>query len=336
MGSVRRSKSPPSGPRIPAWPGGADRLRGRWYGAAVATPLLGTGANGRLGQSLARAVAGRRAVRALVRSERAAATLRALPEPARPEVVRVDWSDADALSRAGAGCEEWIHLVGILKETRSSRYEDAHERPAAALARAAEKAGARRVVAVSILGAAADSRNACLASKGRADAILLGGAVPATVLRVPMVLGPGELAAAALRARATAPVTFLVRGGATLEQPIDARDLVGALELALGADVERSALDLAGPESLPQRQLVLRVAGLLGTRPRVLPLPLALVSALAWGAETFLAEPPLTRAMLGVLEHDDRIDPEPAALRLGLSLTPLEATLRQTFLAEAA
>jgi hypothetical protein len=52
--------------------------------------------------------------------------------------------------------------------------------------------------------------------------------------------------------------------------------------------------------------------------------------------EMLAPEPPLTRAMLGVLEHDDRIDPGPAASRLGLALTPLEATLRFTFAAEAA
>ncbi|MEN8161194.1 MAG: NAD(P)H-binding protein [Myxococcota bacterium] len=302
----------------------------------MTTPILVTGANGRLGQSLARAVAGRRAMRAAVRSERAAETLRGLPEPVRPELVRVDWSDPEALARAGEGCPDWIHLVGILKETRSSRYEDAHEGPARALVRAAEKAGARRIVSVSILGADAGSSNACLASKGRADAILLEGAVPATVLRVPMVLGPGELAAAALRARATAPVSFLVRGGRSLEQPIDSRDLVRALEAALTADVERRALDLAGPESLPHRELVHRVAALLGGRPRIVPLPLGSLRLLAWCFERLLANPPLTPAMLGVLEHDDRVDPGPAAGSLGVELTPLDATLRFTFAAEAA
>jgi len=271
-----------------------------------------------------------------VRSERAEATLRELPAAARPEVVRVDWSDADALARAGEGCTEWVHLVGILKEG-PGRYADAHERPAAALASAAEKAGARRIVAVSILGAAPDAPNACLASRGRADATLLAGAVPATVLRVPMVLGPGELAAVALRAQATAPITFLARGGASLEQPIDARDLVRAIELTLAAPVERGALDVAGPESLSHRELLTRVAALLGARPRVVPLPRQALSALAWCFERLVSEPPLTRAMLGVLEHDDRIDPTPATRRLGLELTPLDDTLRFSFpAAEAA
>jgi hypothetical protein len=56
------------------------------------------------------------------------------------------------------------------------------------------------------------------------------------------------------------------------------------------------------------------------------------VNALALGFERFAAEPPLTRAMLGVLEHDDRIDPSPALQRLGLALTPLAETLAWTFL----
>jgi NADH dehydrogenase len=146
-----------------------------------------------------------------------------------------------------------------------------------------------------------------------------------------MVLGPGELGAAALRGQATAPVSFLVRGGATLEQPIDRRDLVRALLLALEAPVERMALDLAGPESLSHRALVEKVGALLGRRPRVLPLPLGLVHALASVFER-AAEPPLTRAMLGVLEQDDDIDPQPSARRLGLELTPLADTLAWTFL----
>jgi hypothetical protein len=63
----------------------------------------------------------------------------------------------------------------------------------------------------------------------------------------------------------------------------------------------------------------------------VLPLPLGLVHALASVFER-AAEPPLTRAMLGVLEQDDDIDPQPSARRLGLELTPLADTLAWTFL----
>jgi NADH dehydrogenase len=294
-----------------------------------ADAIVVTGANGRIGQHLLRASAGR--ARALVRSERAAQSLAG----SGAEVRLVDLRDAEALARAAEGCAAWIHLVGILKQTRSARYVDAHERASEVVASAAARAGVRRLVCLSILGAAPSSANECLASKGRADATLLAGAVPATVLRVPMVLGRGEIAAFALRARASAPVAFLVRGGATREQPIDARDVATALQLAAGERGEaRAALDLAGPESLSQRALVARVAAVLGRpTPRIVPVP----AALAFGAAALLerlADPPLTRAMLGVLEHDDDIDPRPAAQRLGLALTPLAETLAHTFAPE--
>jgi NADH dehydrogenase len=292
-----------------------------------AGPVI-TGANGRIGRTLLQRAPGSRA---LVRSQRAAHSLADLGADVRVLDVR----EVDALARAAEGCAAWIHLVGILKETRSARYEDAHERSCEAVARAAERAGVKRIVCLSILGAHADSPNACLASKGRADALLLAGRVPATVLRVPMVLGPGEIAAFALRAQASARVAFLVRGGATREQPIDTRDVVTALRLAAADRSDaRAALDLAGPESLTHRELVARIARVLGKpAPAVVPLP----AALAFGAAALLerlAEPPLTRAMLGVLEHDDEIDPRPAAQRLGLALTPLAETLAHTFAPE--
>jgi NADH dehydrogenase len=269
-------------------------------------------------------------VRALVRSERAANTLRDLPEDCRPEIRIVDYADPEGVSAAAQGCDRIVHLIGILKETRNARYLDAHEAASSALAQAAERVGARRIVYLSILGAHPEAGNACLASKGRAERILLDCRVPVTVLRVPMVLGPGEIAAFALRSHVRAAFAPLVRGGAALEQPIDAEDVTAAIESALadpsGDDV---VLDLAGPESLSHRELVRRAAELIAKRPRFLPIPLSVASLFARLAERFLDDPPLTPAMLGVLEQDDQIDPGPACARLGLTLTPLDETLRR-------
>jgi NADH dehydrogenase len=299
-------------------------------------PILVTGANGQLGRRLVRRLGRgepRRGVRAVVRSQRAADSLRDLAVPGF-EVRVVDYRDAAALGEAASGCDAAVHLVGILKETRANRYEDAHERPSRALAEAASKAGLRRIVCVSILGSRPESPNACLASKGRAEAILLAGAVPALILRVPMVLGPGDPASAALARQARGGRVRLIRGGATLEQPIAARDLVEAIVAGLFRDgVGAQALDLAGPESLTHRALVERAARVLATQVEVGSVPLPLVQAFAWVAERAMAEPPLTRAMLGVLEHDDAIDPAPACRRLGITLTPLDDTLREALVA---
>jgi NADH dehydrogenase len=301
-----------------------------------AGPVLVTGANGRLGRKLCVRLAQAsppRPVRAIVRSARAAEMLRALPSHAVPEIAVVDYRDVESLAARAAGCDAAVHLVGILKETRANRYLDAHERACQALAAAADRVGLRRIVAHSILGADPASSNACLVSRGRADAILLAAATPAVVIRVPLVLGAGDPASAALARQARGPRARLVRGGATLEQPIAAGDVVAALASALDRPgLEDRVLELAGPESLSHRALVERAASLLGTRVSVASVPAALAYAFAWIAESTSADPPITRAMLGVLETDDAIDPEPARAALGIELTPLDAALREALL----
>ncbi len=294
--------------------------------------ILVTGANGQLGLHLMRRLAETdapaAAVRAAVRSERAAQSVARLPERFRPETVIVDYAEPAQLARAADGCGVVVHLVGVIKESSTTRFADAHEASCSAIATAAEKAGVCRIVYLSVLGADPDASNACLASKGAAERILLAGAVPATVVRLPMVLGRGNAAARALRGQARARVLPLPRGGATRQQPIAADDVVEAIAAAASRDGdENRVLDLAGPESLSHRELVARAAALYGRRPIVVPLPLALVWAFAAFAERASADPPLSRAMLGVLEHDDCIDPAPACRELGIELTPLDRVL---------
>ena len=301
----------------------------------VTDGVLLTGANGHLGRLMIRALANDPrggTVRAVVRSERAAKSLEDLPHPERREVRIVDYQDRAGLQEAARGCTAAIHLVGILKQTRTNRYQDAHERPAEALSAACAAAGVSRIVHTSIHGADPKSPNGCLASRGRADEILLASSVSAVILRVPMVLGPGDAASDALRRQATAGRTSLVRGGTTLEQPIAASDVVAALLAGTRPAVPGdTVLELGGPESLTHRALVERTAAVLCTDVQLGSTPLFAARAFAWLAETFFADPPLTRDMLGVLEQDDAIDPEPARAMLGIELTPLDAALRAAF-----
>ncbi|MCG8588274.1 MAG: NAD(P)H-binding protein [Proteobacteria bacterium] len=297
---------------------------------AAATGVLVTGANGHLGRRLAEWAADtpHTRVRAVVRSERAAGVLASLPAP--PETHIVDYADADALADAATGCDAAVHLVGIIKETPQTRFEDAHEGTCTALAAAAKRAGLSRIVYLSLVGADAGSSNPCLASRGRAEEILLAAPTPSLILRVPMVLGEGDFASRSLLGQARAGWLPLVGGGRTLQQPIDARDVVAAIAAALHLDpAPHRILDLGGPETLSHRALVGRAAALHGRAPRVVPTPLGLVRAIAAVLERVSANPPLSRAFLDVLQHDDRVDSREACKELGLTLTPLDDTLRR-------
>ena len=214
-------------------------------------------------------------------------------------------------------------MVGIIKEGAGATYRSAHEEATRSLLCAAREAGVGRIVYLSILGAHAASANACLASKAHAESLLLDSPIPSLVIRVPMVLGEGDYASRALTNQARRAFAFTFRA-ASREQPIYAGDVVDAILAGLGPDAPVGVIDLAGPRSLTRRELIAE-ASAVGTK--TLSVPVALGYALAWLLERVSANPPLTRSMLGVLDHDDDIDPAPGASALGIELTPLDDTL---------
>ena len=283
--------------------------------------VLITGANGHLGRRLIARLRGDCDVIAAVRSDRAAAQL----ADSGVDVRLVDYRHQDTLEAAAVGCEAAVHLAGIIKETAGNRYVDAHEGTARVLN---GLEGVRRIVYLSVVGSAENSPNACLASKAAAESLLLSGGGRTRVLRVPMVLGEGDYASLALGRRASAPVSFTFRAG-SFEQPVYAGDVVDAIMALLERTDGPELVELAGPERVTRRELTRRAGRALGRRTLLISLPIALGRVLAATFERLSGDPPVTRAMLEVLDHDDNVDVAPACRRLGIELTALDETLRR-------
>lgn len=293
-----------------------------------AATVLITGANGHLGRRLVAHLAGQTRVKAVVRSERARQQLAKVPQADAAEIIVLDYSDRQALAAAAHDCSHAVHLVGIIKETAATSYRQAHEEATEALIAAADANQLRRIIYLSIHGSHADSSNDCLASKGRAERLLLRSKTAVLILRVPMVLGEGDFAAAALRRRGQAALNLLIRSDSR-EQPIYAGDVIRAIAAGITTTgLDNEVLDLAGLESLSRRELTERAGKMMGKQPRSLSLPLAVGMTLAFLLEKISKNPPVTRAMLGVLDHDDDLDVTGACARLGIELTPLDEMLR--------
>lgn len=294
------------------------------------TRILVTGANGHLGRRLINALPAEHEIHALVRSTSARQSLLTHAGTRRNlHITVVDPGDVAAVTEVASQCERAVHLIGMIKESKENRYADSHQRPTQALADAAPNTALEQIVYVSILGADDASACRCLRARAAVEGIFKSAKPAATIIRVPMVLGEKDRASYALAKRAAAKRVTVFRA-ASLEQPIYAGDVISAIGGALEiANPEDQVFDLAGPQSLSRRELITRAAALLDNRPAIYSLPLCLGMALAGLSELALPDPRVTRDMLRVLDHDDAIDPLPAAAALGLNLTPLQETLRR-------
>ena len=290
-----------------------------------------TGANGAVGRAILRVASLRAApveLVAAVRSERAAGELTPVAGSAR--VVRVSYDDAASLRAAVAGAAAVIHLAGVLVERPGTTYEDANVETTRRVADAAERGGVRKLVLVGAVGADDRSPNRYWRTKAAAEMVVRGSGIPYTVLRVPILLGAGTEAAAALRRRLGRDVVPLLGGGRTLQQPLAVDDLArGALAACEPGVAADRTLDVVGPAPVTDREIVERAARLSGRRVRIVPVPVGLVRlALAVGRR--LGRHGLSPDALEVLTTDTRVDPAPAVHALGLALTTLDAMIRES------
>lgn len=265
---------------------------------------------------------------ACVRSERAASELPKIP-PDRGRVARVDFDKPGTLREAFRRTAGVIHLPGVLVETPGRSYERANVDTVRAAVEAAQAESVAKLVLLSALGADPASANPYFRSKGRAEQLALDSGLACTVLRAPLVLCCASQGDAALARESAGGVAFLIGGGHSREQPVDARDLAEAsLSAACRPDAARGrVLDLVGPESVSMRDLVRRAARLRGTRVRVVPLPAVLVKAVL-AVRWLFARAGLSPAVIDVMQTDACCDPAPAERALGIRLRPLDATLR--------
>jgi NADH dehydrogenase len=265
---------------------------------------------------------------AVVRSERAAASVRALDGAAR--VACLSYEDAAGLDAALRGTSAVVHLPGVLVERAGATYEAANVGTARRVAAAARRAGVGKIVLVSAVGADPRSANGYWRTKGEAETVVRACGVPYTVLRVPMLLGPGTEGAAALRRRLRGVTTWLVDGGRTLQQPLDVDDLARAAVGACDPRVARDAtLDLVGPVAVPAREIVARAARARGRRIRVVPVP-ARPLRLALRLLRRAVGHGVSADVLDVLTTDTSLDPTTAARVLGIDLTPLDRMIERS------
>jgi NADH dehydrogenase len=286
-----------------------------------------TGANSGVGTILLRHLAARDDIQvvACVRSARAAAAL-----PASPRITAraIDYGDREGLASALAGTGCVVHLAGILLESPASTYQTANVDATQAVVAACRKAGVSRVVLVSVLGADPKSTNRYWSSKGRAERIVAESGLSAAIIRTPILLGPAMAGARAVVHAAARPTVTLLGGGRHSIRPLDVDDLSRAiLRCCETSGAGAAVYELVGPEATAYRDVIARTAALMGHEVSVRSMPVWLAK-LGAAIAGWNRQGGMTPTVIDVITSDEAVQ-ENADVELGVTLTPLSATLEK-------
>lgn len=176
--------------------------------------------------------------RALTAGLRAAGhdVIRAVRRAREPSDVEIDYAaDTDpAIWEARlTAIDAVVNAVGIIIERSNATFQNLHERAPIALFQACARAGVRRVVQLSALGAATGD-TAYFRTKCAADHALMSLPLEWQVLRPSLVYGDAGASASAFRTLASLPlIPIPALPPAALFQPIHIDDLVAAVVSAL-------------------------------------------------------------------------------------------------------
>jgi len=265
---------------------------------------------------------------AAVRSDRAAEQIRSELNTSN-NLVRISYNDPASLDAAFRGAVAVIHLPGILVERPDSTYEQANVESTRSVVESAKRAGVQKLVLVSATGADETSSNRYYRTKGQAEAFVVASGLAYSVLRAPLLLGRGTAGAAALKRNASLRKARLIGGGRNLQQPLHVDDLArAAVMAATQASVANNlTLELVGPVSLPERELVERAARSLGHEVRIGSIPKSLLS-LALAIRQRVGVRGFSPDVLDVITADTRIDPQLAANKIGIQLTGIDEMIQ--------
>jgi uncharacterized protein YbjT (DUF2867 family) len=289
------------------------------------------GASGYIGSNLAPFLAARgKRVRAVSRNQ---AVLEGREWPGI-ECASADALEPDSLGPVLESVDTAYYLVHSM--AAGSDFGQLDLQAAANFRDAAAQAGVRRIVYLGGL-IPENPESVHLQSRYETGEVLREGDVPVTEIRAGMIIGPGSAAFEVMRDLVNnLPIMITPRWVFSLSPPIALPDLLAYL--AAVADLPDAAgktYDAAGPEVLTYAEIMQSLAGILGRRIRVFPVPVLTPKLSSYWLRLVTTVPVnIARALIDGLKHDVLADD--AALRqlVPIPLHNLEQSIRAALEAE--
>ncbi len=210
-------------------------------------------------------------VRCLVRSRRKA--------EGRSWANKVELHEGDALDQESvASAMTDVDTVYFLMHSMAAgggKFEDLDRQAAENVVQAAESAGVQRIIYLGGLGKYDDKQSPHLRSRHEVGRILRSGTVPVFEFRAGIIVGSGSLSFEIVHHLVNRlPVMICPKWVYTKTQPIAVADVLRYLLASLKLPGSRTeVIDIGGPDVLTFRDMMLKVAEVLGLRRQLLQVP---------------------------------------------------------------
>jgi NADH dehydrogenase len=273
------------------------------------------GGSGFVGRHVVRALVKRGyRVRVAVRRPDLAGFLQPLGSVGQINMVQANLRYPDSVAAAVRGADAVVNLVGILEQRGRQTFAGVQANGARAVAQACAAQGISRLVQISALGAARQSRSAYGRTKVEGEEAALALVPQAVVLRPSIMFGPEDTFFNRFASLARMLPVLPLAGAETKFQPAFVGDVAEVIARAVDGSVAGGRIyELGGPEVKSLEQLVAYTCEVTGRRRVLLPLPFPLarlqarvmeiVHALTLGL--LPAELRLTRDQVAMLQTDN-------------------------------
>jgi uncharacterized protein YbjT (DUF2867 family) len=253
------------------------------------------------------------------------------PDNPQLRFVQADIHDELSVADALAGAYAVVNTVSLYVERGQETFHSVHVESAQRVAVQAHRAGVKRLVHVSGIGADAASQSRYIRARGEGEVVVGAVFAGAHIIRPAVMFGPDDaFLTTILKLLRRLPIYPMFGRGLMRLQPAYVEDVAEVIvRIIQRAETQPMIFECGGPRVYSYKEFVGIVARQAGLAPILIPIPFAVWHALAWASE-ILPDPLLTRNQVELIQIDTVSSPEmPGFVELGISPHSVEVILRK-------
>jgi uncharacterized protein YbjT (DUF2867 family) len=246
------------------------------------------------------------------------------------EQIIADAHDERSVEAAVMGADGVVNAISLYAERGGETFHSVHVEAAARIASVARRAGIKRFVHLSGIGADPASPSPYIRTRGEGEAAVQAAFPGSVIIRSAVMFAPDDaFLTTILGLLRTLPAYPLFGDGRTRLQPVHVEDVAAAIAQVLRQTQRPSPIyELAGPRVYSYEELLRTMARAAGLRPVLVRIPFAFWNAAA-SLAGILPHPPLTRNQVELMQIDTTASSSrPGFGLLGISPRSLEEELK--------